>query len=319
MLAKRTAKRLWLAACLILTTTITLAQQHTVSGKILDANNQPASGATVTVKGTNVATQTDANGNFTLAVPAGRTTLTITNVGFEAQDVSIENQSTVTINLRSAASTLNEVVVTGYSSQAKRDITGSVAVVNVKELVANPGSNVQNLLQGRAAGVSVGTSGVPGAGANVRIHGYSTFGNNEPLYIVDGARVSSITELNPNDIETMQVLKDASAASIYGSAAAGGVIIITTKKGKQGRPRVTYDSYYGQQYFNKRLDLMNTTEYGDYLFLLQKNAGQLDSLGRFKHGQFAGPTGLSDHPIIPDYIYAGGGQPAGKTEAIYNR
>ncbi len=162
------------------------------------------------------------------------------------------------------------MVVTGYTSQSKKDITGSVAVVNVKELVANPGSNVQSLLQGRAAGVTVGTSGVPGTGANVRIHGYSTFGNNEPLYVVDGARVGAITELNPNDIESMQVLKDASAASIYGSAAAGGVIIITTKKGKVGRPKITYDSYYGNQTFTKRLDLLNTKEYGDYLFLLAK-------------------------------------------------
>ncbi|HEV8080742.1 MAG TPA: SusC/RagA family TonB-linked outer membrane protein, partial [Chitinophagaceae bacterium] len=173
-------------------------------------------------------------------------------------------------------------------------------------LVANPGSNIQNLLQGRAAGVTVGTSGVPGAGASVRMHGYSTFGNNEPLYVVDGARVSSITELNPNDIETMQVLKDASAASIYGSAAAGGVIIITTKRGKVGRPKVTYDSYYGLQTFKKRLDLLNTKEYGDYLFLLAKNSGNIIN-GEFKHGQYAGPTGISTTgPIIPAFIYANG-------------
>ncbi|HZH94840.1 MAG TPA: SusC/RagA family TonB-linked outer membrane protein, partial [Flavisolibacter sp.] len=187
----------------------------------------------------------------------------------------------------------------------------------IKELTANPGSNVQSLLQGRAAGVTVGTSGVPGAGANVRIHGYSTFGNNEPLYVVDGARVGSITELNPNDIESMQVLKDASSASIYGSAAAGGVIIITTKRGKQGRPRVSYDSYYGRQTFKKRLDLLNTKEYGDYLYLLQKNANLIGVQGGFKHGQFAGATGLSDKPIIPDFIFAGGGQPGGKSGAIF--
>ncbi len=176
-------------------------------------------------------------------------------------------------------------------------------MVNVKELTANPGSNVQSLLQGRAAGVTVGTSGVPGAGANVRIHGYSTFGNNEPLYVVDGARVGSITELNPNDIESMQVLKDASAASIYGSAAAGGVIVITTRKGRTGRPRVTYESYYGWQNFNKRLDLMNTREYGEYLFLLAKNSDNLNAAGEFSHGQYAGPTGRSTAPIIPDYIF----------------
>ncbi len=141
-------------------------------------------------------------------------------------------------------SNLDEIVVTGYSSQRKKDITGAVAVVNTKELVANPGSNVESLLQGKAAGVTIGTSGVPGAGASVRIRGFTTFNQNEPLYIVDGARVGSITDLNPNDIESMQVLKDASSAAVYGAAAANGVIIITTKKGK-GKTKVTYDAYYG--------------------------------------------------------------------------
>lgn len=308
--------RKWLVVFFVFFTTIAFSQK-TISGKVTDANNQPLANATVVVKGTNVATQTDAQGNFTISLPSGGNALQITSVGFDSQDVVIGSQSSFAISMKGTTATLNEVVVTGYSSQAKKDITGSVAVVNVKELTANPGSNIQSLLQGRAAGVTVGTSGVPGAGSNVRIHGYSTFGNNEPLYIVDGARVGSITELNPNDIETMQVLKDASAASIYGSAAAGGVIIITTKKGKPGQPKVTYDSYYGRQNFKKRLDLMNTAEYGDYLFLLQKNAGQLDAQGRFKHGQFAGPTGLSDKPIIPDYIFAGGGQPGGKSGAIF--
>ncbi|MEJ7828065.1 MAG: SusC/RagA family TonB-linked outer membrane protein, partial [Segetibacter sp.] len=237
-----------------------------------------------------------------------------TNVGFEPTEVLAGTGSALNVALNATNTTLNEVVVTGYSTQAKKSITGSVAVVNIKELVANPGSNVQSLLQGRAAGVTVGTSGVPGAGASVRMHGYGTFGNNEPLYVVDGARVGAITELNPNDIESMQVLKDASAASIYGSAAAGGVIIITTKRGKVGRPKVTYDSYYGTQTFKKRLDLLNTKEYGDYLYLLDKNSGRLGLNGEFKNGQYAGPLGVSTTgPIIPAFILAGsaGGIPAG--------
>ena len=290
--------------------------QKTVTGVITNQTNQPIYGASVVVKGSKSGTTTDAQGRYTISVPNDQSILVVTYVGYGSREVPIAGKSTLDVALTESGSTLNEVVVTGYSSQAKKDITGSVAVVNVKELVANPGANVQNLLQGKAAGVTVGTSGIPGAGSNVRIHGYSTFGNNEPLYVVDGARVGSITELNPNDIETMQVLKDASAASIYGSAAAGGVIIITTKKGRQGKPKVTYDSYYGTQTFKKRLDLLNTEEYGQYLFLLQKNAGLLDAQGRFKHGQYAGPSGLSDKPIIPDYIYAGGGQTGGKAGAI---
>lgn len=289
----------------LLFSTLTFAQK-TISGKVTGNNNEPVAGATVSVKGTNVATQTNAEGAFTLNAPTDKSTIVISNVGFERTEIAADGKGTLDIALKPTNATLTEVVVTGYTSQAKKDITGSVAVVNVKELVANPGSNIQSLLQGRAAGVTVGTSGVPGAGASVRMHGYSTFGNNEPLYVVDGARVGSITELNPNDIESMQVLKDASAASIYGSAAAGGVIIITTKRGKVGRPKVTYDSYYGWQTFNKRLDLLNTKEYGDYLFLLAKNSGNIIN-GEFKHGQYAGPTGISTTgPIIPAFIYANG-------------
>lgn len=311
-----TARSFIVTVCLLFFTTISFAQK-TISGKVTGANNEPVSGATVSVKGTTIATQTNAEGTFTLSAPSDKSTFVVSNVGFESTEATATASGTLNVSLRPANATLTEVVVTGYTTQAKRDITGSVAVVNVKELIANPGSNVQSLLQGRAAGVTVGTSGIPGAGANVRIHGYSTFGNNEPLYVVDGARVNSITELNPNDIESMQVLKDASAASIYGSAAAGGVIIITTRKGRAGKPRVTYESYYGTQTFNKRLDLMNTKEYGDYLFLLAKNSGNLNANGEFSHGQYAGTTGKSKVPIIPDFIYAGGGQTGGKSGAIF--
>ncbi|MBD0351268.1 MAG: SusC/RagA family TonB-linked outer membrane protein, partial [Flavisolibacter sp.] len=296
----------WVMIPILLLFTVVVFAQKTISGRVTNAANQPVAGASVVVKGTNIGTTTDQQGRYTISIPNDQATLVVSFVGLGSREMAVSGRSSLDFVLNETGSTLNEVVVTGYTSQAKKDITGSVAVVNVKELTANPGSNIQTLLQGRAAGVTVGTSGIPGAGSNVRIHGYSTFGSNEPLYVVDGARVGSITELNPNDIETMQILKDASAASIYGSAAAGGVIIITTKRGRQGRPRVTYDAYYGRQTFNKRLDLMNTREYGEYLFLLAKNSNNLDAQGRFKHGQYAGPTGVSDHPIIPDYIYANG-------------
>jgi TonB-dependent starch-binding outer membrane protein SusC len=299
---------------LMLSGVLAFAQTQVVTGKVIDENGNPVAGASVLEKNSKKGTATDADGNFTLSTTRG-TTLVISDVGYERIE-AVVNSSTLAVTFKASNQNLTEVVVTGYSSQAKKDITGSVSVVNTKELIANPGSNVESLLQGRAAGVTVGTSGVPGAGSNVRIHGYSTFGNNEPLYVVDGTRVTSISDLNPSDIESMQVLKDASAASIYGSAAAGGVIIITTKRGKSGSPRVTYEAYYGRQTFTKRLDLLNTKEYGDYLFLLQKNAGQLDSLGQFAHGQYAGPTGKSTTPVIPGYIYAGGGQPGGKTGGI---
>lgn len=291
--------------CFLLFTTIASAQR-TVSGRVTDPTNRPIVGASVVVKGTNNGTTTNEQGRYTISVPDNNSTLIVTFVGYGVREMAVGSNTALDVALSEAGGTLNEVVVTGYASQSKRSITGSVAVVNVRELTANPGPNVQNLLQGKAAGVTVGTSGIPGAGSNVRIHGFSTFTTNEPLYIVDGARVNSITELNPNDIETMQILKDASAASVYGSAAAGGVIIITTKKGRSGKPRISYDAYYGRQTFNKRLDLMNTKEYGDYLYLLAKNSGNIIN-DTFRHGQFAGPTGKSTTgPIIPDYIYANG-------------
>lgn len=295
---------------------ISLAQRS-ITGKVTDDSTKaPIAGATVSVKGSKNATSTNSEGNFSIAVPSSNSTLIITYIGFEPVEVQVGNKTAIYASLHPSNTSMSEIVVTGYSSQAKRDITGSVSVVNTQELVSVPGSNVESLLQGRAAGITVGTSGIPGAGSNVRIHGYSTFGNNEPLYVVDGTRVTSISDVNPGDIESLQILKDASAASVYGSAAAGGVIIITTKKGKTGPPKVNYESYYGWQRFDKRLDLMNTEEYGRYLFLLQQNAGNLDADGNFSHGQYAGPTGKSTQPIIPDYIYAGGGLPGGKAGGI---
>lgn len=302
---------------LLLCFSLQLAAQRSVSGTVTDDSTKtPIAGATVSLKGSKRGTSTNSDGKFTISVPTGNATLQVSYIGYDPTEITVGDRTTVNASLTASKTAMSEIVVTGYSSQAKRDITGSVSVVNTKELVSVPGSNVESLLQGRAAGLTVGTSGIPGAGSNVRIHGYSTFGNNEPLYVVDGTRVTSISDVNPGDIESLQVLKDASAASVYGSAAAGGVIIITTKKGKPGPPKVNYESYYGWQKFNKRLDLMNTEEYGQYLYLLQKNGGNLDADGNFVHGQYAGPTGKSPQPIIPEYIYAGGGLPGGKTGGI---
>ncbi|HLL43352.1 MAG TPA: TonB-dependent receptor plug domain-containing protein, partial [Segetibacter sp.] len=278
--------------------------QQTVTGKIINkTGNQAISGASIKVKGSNVGTQTNDEGTFTLNVPKNNSVLQISVVGFENVEVPVNGRASLgTLSLNPTASTLNEIVVTGYTTQRKKDITGSVSVVNAKELVANPGSNVEGLLQGKASGVTVGTSGVPGAGASIRIRGFTTFNQNEPLYVVDGARVGSITDLNPNDIESLQVLKDASSAAAYGAAAANGVIIITTKRGK-GRPKVTYDAYYGVQSLYRQYDLLNTEEYGQYLLGLQKGA---NPNARFYNiGQYNGGKDSTDVPIIPEYILAG--------------
>jgi TonB-dependent starch-binding outer membrane protein SusC len=303
MLKKLLSGTLALMCCFFLSSKL-FAQQKTITGKVTNSkDNAPIDLATVSVKGTKVAVTTAPNGEFSIEVPAGKNTLVISSVGFGSEEINIASKTAVEISLKENTSSLNEVVVTGYTTQRKKDITGSVSIVNAKELVANPGSNVESLLQGKASGVTVGTSGVPGAGASIRIRGFTTFNQNEPLYVVDGARVGSITDLNPNDIESLQVLKDGSSAAVYGAAAANGVIIITTKKGK-GKARINYDSYYGVQSLTKKYDLLNTEEYGKYLLQLQKGIpGQTATT--FNLGQYNGGQTTTATPIIPEYILAG--------------
>lgn len=286
----------------MLVTTIALAQKK-VTGKVTGSDGLPIAGASVIVKGTTTGTASLEDGTFSIIADQGAI-LVISSNGVKTKEVTVGASGVVNASVESIVGSLNEVIVTGYTAQRKKDITGAVAVVDVKSATANPNSNVENLLQGRAAGVNVTSSGVPGAGANIRIRGFSTFGSNDPLFVVDGIQLNSIADLNPGDIETLQVLKDASASAVYGSAAANGVIIITTKRGKAGTAKVSYDAYYGTQYFNKGLDLLNTKEYGDYLWKLAINAGQTDAQGRVKHGQY-GPGDGSTTPIIPDYIFAG--------------
>ncbi|MBZ5856461.1 SusC/RagA family TonB-linked outer membrane protein [Flavihumibacter profundi] len=286
----------------MLVSTIALAQKK-VTGKVTGSDGLPIAGASVLVKGTTTGTATLDDGTFALNVEPGAVLVVSAN-GVKTREITVPASGVMSISVESIAGSLNEVIVTGYTTQRKKDITGAVAVVDVKEMAKNPNSNVENLLQGRASGVNVTSSGVPGAGANIRIRGFSTFGSNDPLFVVDGMQLNSIADLNPGDIESLQVLKDASAAAVYGSAAANGVVIITTKRGKSGSAKVSYDAYYGTQYFNKGLDLLNTEEYGQYLWKMAINAGQ-DSAGYVKHGQYGGGKNGSTSPVIPDYIFAG--------------
>ena len=310
MPSKLTVIRWWLTGCLLFFATIAFAQRS-VSGKVTsDADKQPIFGATVSVKGTNVATQTNAEGNFTLQVPSDRNTLVISFVGFESIEVPVTG-ATVNVSMKERTTTLTDVVVTGYSSQAKKDITGSVAVVKTEDLKSVPASNAESQLQGRASGVTVTTSNQPGDGASVRIRGLGSFSDNGPLFIIDGVPTTGLGGLNPNDIESMQVLKDAAAASIYGSRASGGVVIVTTKKGKAGVAKVTYNMYYGKQDPGKGwTNLLNTTEQAQLTWLALRNAGQVDAVtGNPTSPQY----GNGANPVIPDYILPGGkfeGDPA---------
>ncbi len=265
MPVKLTVYRSWLTTCLLLFATIAFAQR-TVTGKITTTNNLPVAGATVAVKGTNLATSTGSDGSFSLNVPANSNTLIITSIGFGDQEVTI-GSGPVNVTLSETSTSMNEIVVTGYTSQRKKDIVGAVSVVNTKDMLQSPSSNLAAQLQGRAAGVVVSSAGEPGQVAVVRIRGFASAGNNDPLYVIDGVPTDDPSKINPNDVETMQVLKDATSASIYGSRASNGVIIITTKQGKSGRTTLSYDAYVGQQVITEGMmpELLNTSQYVEYL------------------------------------------------------
>ncbi|MDQ6903806.1 MAG: SusC/RagA family TonB-linked outer membrane protein, partial [Bacteroidota bacterium] len=206
--------------------------------------------------------------------------------------------------LKTTTSTLNEVVVTGYTSQRKKDITGSVAVVNVKDFKAVPSGSSEQLLQGQASGVSVITSGAPGGPSNIFVRGISSFGNVDPLVIVDGVQ-SSMHDINVNDIESIQVLKDAGAASQYGVRGSNGVIVITTKKGVKGRTVATYDGYYGTQQPLKGnpFRLLNSQELANAYWIAYKNTGQVGANGNPQSLLY----GNGSTPVLPNYITPGGG------------
>lgn len=280
------------------------AQDRKITGRVLDGNdNNPLPGANVVVKGTQTGLVTDATGQFSLNVAPGRDVLTISAIGYTSQDVTIGNRTTLTITLAPDIKTLSEVVVTGYGAQAKRDITGAVATVDSKQLLSVPSTNVGQALQGRVAGVQVGNENSPGGGVMVRIRGFGTINDNSPLYVVDGVPTKgNLNTLNLNDVESMQILKDASAASIYGSRAGNGVVIITTKKGKAGKPKFTYDMYYGSQRHGKLLDMLNTQEYANLIWESRKNSGVVGANGNPIHSQF----GNGATPVIPDYILPSG-------------
>ncbi len=284
------AGKAMLFALFLLSLSISADAQKTVTGKVINPKDKQAiPNATVAVKGTNSGTQTNADGAFKITVPADNSILVITAIGFERIEVSTTGKTDVAAELIETSKSLNEIVVTGYTSQRKKDIIGAVSVVNVKEMQTTPASNLAVQLQGRAAGVTISASGEPGAGAVVRIRGFSSAGNNNPLYVIDGVQTDDPSKLNPNDVESLQILKDASSASIYGARASNGVIIVTTKQGKAGKPSLSYDGYVGQSIVTDKMkpDMLNTTEYMQYL---QKTTASSYTHPVFgKNGAFAIP------------------------------
>lgn len=238
-------------------------QAVALKGRVTDSSGNALVGVTIRVKGASLGTVTNANGDYALEVP-DNAVLVVSYIGFETKEVAVGNQSTLDIVLHASSAGLNEIVVIGYGTQRKSQVTGAISSVNAAELDNMPVSRVEQSLQGRTSGLTVAaSSGQPGAASTVRIRGTTSINNSDPLYIVDGVPidVGGIDYLNQSDIESIQVLKDAASAAIYGTRAASGVILITTKKGKAGTMQVNYSGYYGIQQPAKKLHLLDATEY----------------------------------------------------------
>lgn len=274
-----------------------------ITGRVSSSTGDPMPGVTVLLKGTTTGATTATDGTYTLSVPEAAGTLVFSFIGHTSLERNFSGPGVVNATLTEDAKALQEIVVTGYTTQSKKDITGAVATIDSEQLLSTPSTNLGQAMQGKVAGVTVGNENSPGGGVMVRIRGFGTINDNSPLYVVDGVPTKgNLNTLNLNDIESMQILKDASAASIYGSRAGNGVVIITTKKGKAGKPVFTYDMYYGTQRPGKFLDLLNTQEYAQLVWESRKNAGAVGANGNPVHAQFGnGPA-----PVIPDYIFPAG-------------
>ncbi|MFN8354728.1 MAG: TonB-dependent receptor [Spirosomataceae bacterium] len=246
-----------------------------VSGRVTDESGQGIPGVSIQVKSTTRGVITDANGNYKLSLGNNETTavLVFSFVGYITQEVTVGNQKTINITLLTDTKTLNEVVVVGYGTQRKRDVTGAVVSVNEATLKEVPAPNLINQLKGRAAGVTIISNGsTPGSQGQIRIRGNRTLttssGSSDaldgPLVVVDGIPFGGLNDINPDDIANLEILKDASATAIYGSRGAGGVILITTKRGKVGKPVLTYDGYYGTTNIMGKYNVMNGAEYAKF-------------------------------------------------------
>jgi TonB-linked SusC/RagA family outer membrane protein len=281
------------------------AQEKTVSGTVTDGETgEPLPGVNVLLKGTTQGTVTDIQGQYRLNVPGDDAVLVFTSIGYTAEEVEVGNQSTISMTMLPDVQALSEIVVTGYSAEERKDVTGAVSTVETEQLQAVPSGNIEQQLQGRVSGVTVVTNGQPGTSSIVRVRGFGAFGGNEPLYIVDGVPVQSTDFLQPNDIASTTVLKDAAAASIYGARAANGVIVYTTKKGKKdGKFRVSYDGVVGVTTPGQVDFILNPQQEAEWTWQAFRNTGwQLGEDPVFDHPQY----GTGPNPIIPDYINVGG-------------
>ncbi|MEM6540423.1 MAG: SusC/RagA family TonB-linked outer membrane protein [Bacteroidota bacterium] len=250
--------------------------QITVTGTVNDETGTPLPGVTVIEKGTTNGLSTDFDGNYTITVSGPNSTLVFSYIGYLSQEVALNGRNSVTISLEVDTQRLDEVVIIGYGAQKKSSLTGAVAIVDTEETEKSQYTNITDRLQGRVAGVSVSAGGDPGNIGNISIRGSVFFENNDPLYVVDGVVVNQAPIINPNDVESIQILKDASSSSIYGSRAANGVILITTKKGRKGKLTTNVNVNTGFQNIARTVDVTNASEYIRIVRAGFENNGNLD-------------------------------------------
>ena len=293
----------------------TYAQSVTVHGTVLSkTDDEPLIGASVVAGGSSDGTSTDIDGNFTMTVPDG-TTLTISYIGYVSATVKAVPQ--LTVHLQENSEVLDEVVVVGYSTQRKVDVTGAITAVDVNEIAKQNENNPIKALQGRVPGMNISADGSPSGSSTVRIRGIGTLNNNDPLYIIDGVPTKGgMHELNPGDIESIQILKDAASASIYGSRAANGVIIITTKRG--GDLKINFDASVAAQFYTNRMKVLNAEGYGRAMWQAYVNDGQdpnTNGLGyRYNWGYDSEGNPQLNSISMSKYLDAAGVTPAADTD-----
>ena len=272
---KWVGKFLSMVLLMVLLTGMAFAQQKTIKGKVTDETGAPVPGATVIVKGTTTGTVTDMDGNFSFGVPATAKALVVSFIGMTPQEIVVGNQTSFSVKMVSETIGIDEVVAIGYSTATRKNVASAIAKIGDKDIVGLSVTDARQTLQGKMAGVQVTSNGGdPGAGARIVIRGMGSFTNPDPLYVIDGIQGGDINSIPAQDIESITVLKDASSTAIYGTAAANGVVLITTKKGKKGNIQVQYDGSYGVASVSKRYDLLNASDYVDLVADIQK-AGSL--------------------------------------------
>ncbi len=253
------------------------SQEKTVTGKVIDETGNGMPGATVQLKGTTKGTVTDINGSFSLSVPVKDAVLVFSYVGYTTQEITVGDQNVIEVNLKPEVQSLEQVVVVGYGVQKKSLVTGSISKIDSKDITTLPAARIDQALQGKTAGVYIAqSSGAPGGAMSVKIRGNSSDGKNEPLYIVNGVKTGNIDFLSPSDIESIEILKDAASAAIYGSEGGNGVVIITTKKAQKGISQINYNYYHGWQSAAHLIQPMNKDQYIQYAREALAAEGKLD-------------------------------------------